>query len=111
MADFTNEELSSVNSTLFERYKKPINIELADSELRLERHSPEMTLCPTIYWQEEDCHFVIFKVADGRFYCQFFYGKNEQFGTGICEYNDVVDCLISLLRVQADHESTRKPAS
>ncbi len=40
MADFTNEELSAVNSTLFERYKKSIDIALADSELRLDPHSP-----------------------------------------------------------------------
>jgi len=111
MDDFTNEEISAVKSTLFERYKAPIDIDLADSELRLDPDSPQMTLCPTIYWQVEDCHFVICKVASEKFHCQFFYSKNEQFGTGIREYNDIVECAVSLLRVQADHESTRSSTS
>ena len=33
-SDFTSEEVNVVNSTLFERFKKPINVEIADSEMQ-----------------------------------------------------------------------------
>jgi len=34
---------------------------------------------------------------------QFFYRIHQQYGTGIEEYDEIEDCIISLLRVQADH--------
>jgi len=35
--DFSGGEIQAVNSTLFERFKKAIDIQLADTELRMER--------------------------------------------------------------------------
>lgn len=63
-----------------------------------------MTLCPTLYWEVDGCHFVVCKTGDSKYHCQFFYGKNEQYGTGIDSYSDILECVISLIRVQADHE-------
>ena len=109
--DFSTEEIQAVNSTLFERFKKKIETQLADTELRLNPDSSTMTLCPTMYWETDGCHFVVCKMGDEKFHCQFFYGKNEQYGTGIHEYNDIVECIVSLLRVQADHEGKKALSS
>jgi len=104
IADFNESELSVINETLTERYGRKTQIHLADSELRLSPTDRELTSCPTVFWQEGKVSFVIFKVASERYRCQFFYGINQQYGTGIDEYDNIGDCILSLLRVQADYE-------
>jgi hypothetical protein len=45
--DFSTEEIQAINSTLFERFKKKIETQMADSELRLNPDLPTMTMCKT----------------------------------------------------------------
>ena len=47
------------------------------------------------------------KVGEKSYRNQFFYTAREQFGTGREEYDEVGDCVITLLRLQADHEAMR----
>ena len=61
---------------------------------------------PAVFWQQGDCHFVIMKTGESSYRTQFYYGNREQYGTGIHEYDDLAECTVSLLRLQADHEST-----
>lgn len=110
IADFTEAELRTVRAALEERYGRPVEVELAESELRLNPHSFQLTVCPTLYWKVDDCHFVVFKTGASRYRCQFFYRVREQYGTGIEEYDDLADCVVTLLRVQADHELQRRGA-
>ena len=42
----------------------------------------EVTVCPTLYWEQNGVEFVIFKIDEQRFRSQFFYSVLEQFGTG-----------------------------
>ena len=105
--DFTDSEMQAVRDTLHERYKLDKELQLADTELRLNPDSTTLTACPTLYWEHGDCHFVLCKVGKQRYFCQFFYGRNDQYGTGQDEYNDILECVTTLLRVQADHELTR----
>ena len=63
-----------------------------------------LPLCPTIYWSERGAQFVVCKVADDRYRSQFFYSEAEQFGTGRDVYDDLKDCVVTLLQVQSDHE-------
>ncbi len=101
--DFSPEEEKVVADTLKERYGKPHEYQLVDVELRLTPDDSQVTDCPAIYWESEDCHFLLAKTGDSQFYSQFFYGNREQFGTGRQYYDDILDCLITTLRVQADH--------
>ncbi len=101
--DYSPEELSVVQETLFERYNRVINVDLADAELRLDPESSTMTVCPTLYWQDGEVSFVVFKLAKFRYRCQFFYPNNEHYGTGREEYDDLVECVATLLRLQSDH--------
>jgi len=50
--DFNESELKLASVTLFERYGKLVPFQLADSELQLDASSEDLTLCPTIYWEE-----------------------------------------------------------
>jgi hypothetical protein len=103
--DFTETERSIVAQTVKERFGNPVEVQAADAEVRMYPDDRELTEVPVLYWSARDCHFVIFKVAEGRYRNQFFYSVREQFGTGRDEYDDIGDCVVTLLRVQADHEA------
>lgn len=103
--DFTQEELALVAVLLEDRFNKSVTLELADSELKLDPLSDELTLCPALYWSERGAHFVLSKVDPASYRCQFFYSDADQYGTGHDNYTDLRRCVLTLLRVQADHES------
>jgi hypothetical protein len=102
--DFTPEEIDVVGASLAHRYGKPVPVEPAESELQLDPPDPVLTTCPTLYWTERGAHFVVCKIAPGRYRCQFFYGDADHYGTGRDEYDDLRTCVRTLLQVQADHE-------
>jgi hypothetical protein len=109
--DITETEQWTIQTSLDERWGKDVVIpEIVDVEARLDPSDRELTECPAVYWQQGDCHFVIMKTDDHSYRTQFYYGNREQFGTGIREYQDLADCVVSLLRLQADYESTRSGA-
>jgi len=102
--DFTDAEQALVTTLLLKRYGKLIPLQLADSDLQLGSNPEELTSCPTLYWNERGTHFVVCKVAAGRYRCQFFYSDADHYGTGHDEYTDLENCIMTLLQVQSDHE-------
>lgn len=102
--DFTSEELTLIHDTLAGRYGAPIETQQADIEIGVDETDSELTECPAIYWEHKDCHFILAKAADDKFFSQYFYGDDEQFGTGKQFYDDLHNCVITLLQVQANHE-------
>lgn len=108
ISDFNKNELWIIDSTLTERYRRSVETQFADTELRLNPNSTSMTDCPAVYWSDGDAHFVIIKSGEGCYRSQFFYRVHQQYGTGIEEYNDLSECVVTLLQVQADHEVNRQ---
>ena len=106
--DFSDSELWIIKSTLEERYSTPIEIQLAETEMRLDRSKTELIPCPTVYWEAGDCHFVVVKTGDRNYRCQFFYRIHQMYGTGVDEYDDLTECVVSLLQVQADHHAKER---
>ncbi|MDP2759851.1 MAG: hypothetical protein Q8O64_05515 [Sideroxyarcus sp.] len=102
--DFIDSEKKLVSALLLERYGKFIPLQLADSELQLGIDPGDLSLCPTIYWNERGAHFILCKVGERRYRCQFFYSEADQYGTGRGEYDELETCVITLLQVQSDHE-------
>lgn len=102
--DFSEQDLDITRQTLKERYGQDVDIQLADVELRLDPAEKELVSCPALYWEMGECHFVVAKLGKMKFYTQFYYKGSEQFGTGIREFDDLFECVTTLLRVQADHE-------
>ena len=107
ISDFNSAERWVIESALAERYGRRVNIELADSELKLDPATPTLTVCPTVYWNERDCNFVIFKTGEERYRCLFYYSEDEQYGTGRAEFDELAECVGLLLKLQADHEKQR----
>lgn len=108
--DFTDADRRVVESALEKRYGHPVPVEPADAEVRLDPASHEVTACPTFYWEQRGVEFVIFKVAANRYRSQFCYSIAEQYGTGR-DFDDLAECVITTLRLQADHEKDRAGAT
>jgi len=103
--DFSDSELWIIKSTLEERYGAPREVQLAETEMRLDKGKTELLVCPTAYWEADSCHFVLVKTGDNRYRCQFFYRIHQMYGTGEEEYDDLTECVVSLLQVQADYQA------
>jgi hypothetical protein len=108
--DFTDTEWQLVSQILLERYSRLVPLQSAAVELQLDPTSETLTTCPSLYWSELGAEFIVSKLADQRFRCQFFYSPDEQFGTGRDVYDNLGDCVTNLLQLQADHHSTRSSA-
>lgn len=108
--DFNKNELWVVHDTLKQRYGEPVEPEQAETEMRLDSHSTALAVCPALYWQHNDCNFLVVKTAEDQYRCQFFYRVHQQYGTGVEIYTDLSECIVSLLQVQADNEALRREA-
>lgn len=109
--DFSDTEIWSIKTTLKERFGENVELELAETELRLSPHSTELSLCPAVFWNWDNCNFIVIKSGERRYRCQFFYRLHQIFGTGIEEYDDITECVVTLLQVQADHQATAEKSS
>lgn len=86
--DVSDSELWTVQTTLKERYDRDVAVQPAETQVRVSRHSTEMSSCPTRYCEADDgCHFLVVKTNAERYRCQSFYRVHQQFGTGIEEYH------------------------
>ncbi len=106
--DISDNETWIVKTTLRERYKREVELQIADAEIRLQPSDRELTSCPAWYWQVDGCHFIIFKTGTRKYRSQFFYRAFQQYGTGVREYDDLTECVVSLLQAQADHEAKER---
>ncbi|WIM05494.1 MAG: hypothetical protein OHM77_12540 [Candidatus Nitricoxidivorans perseverans] len=104
LTEFTDSEIKLVNQTLLERYGHAVTVESAEAEIEIVPGSGQVDDCAVLYWSERGAHFVVFKLADNRFRAQFFYNEATQFGTGKDSFDNLGDCVITLLQVQSDHE-------
>jgi len=103
--DFTETEIWLVQSALKERYGKDVDVQLADGEIRLSSADRELTEVPVLFWHERGANFVIFKTGPQRYRSQFYYRLHEQFSTGVDEFDDLSECAVTTLQVQADQEA------
>lgn len=100
--DFNENELWIIQTTLQERYGEQREIQMGDSEIRLHSADRDLTTCPIIMWDDDTCHFVILKCGDNRYRCLFYYRSFEQFGTGVEEFDQLAECIVTLLQTEAD---------
>ncbi|MCR4346731.1 MAG: hypothetical protein NUV55_05970 [Sulfuricaulis sp.] len=105
--DFTETELWAVRNTLKERYGKEIEPQRADSEVML-GGADGVAWCPALFWSAKGANFAIVKPGAKRFRANFYYHPEYQLGTGIDSYDEIGDCVISVLQVESDHLRKQK---
>ena len=103
----TDTERWVVTQAVKERFGKEVPLEDVETEIRLHIDHRELTLCPSFYWLERGCHFVLSKTGESRYRSMFFYRIRDRFATGREEYDDVGDCVTTLMKMQADEEAKR----
>jgi len=104
--DITDAEHWTVNTTLGERWSdKNIETQAADVEIKMFPDDREVTLCPALFWEVNDTSFIIIKTGEKNYRCQFYYRGYQQYGTGKTEFDDIADCITTLLQVHADKEA------
>ena len=101
---FTARERNLISQTLLERFGHAVPLQAVDAELQLNLLKEEFAMCPSVMWKENGAHFIVFKTGDERFRCLFYYNEATQFATGQDEYDNLGDCVVSLLQVQTDQE-------
>ncbi|MCU0842653.1 MAG: hypothetical protein MUC79_13175 [Thiobacillaceae bacterium] len=102
ISGFTQADLALVRATLKERFGHDVDVQEVDTEVRLSDADRELTACPALYWKEEDCAFVVAKAGEAAYRAMFFYSVKYRYGTGREEYDNLGDCVITLLKVQED---------
>jgi hypothetical protein len=107
IAPMSDTERWVVQQAVNERYTREIALQDVETEIRLHAEDRELALCPGLYWNEHGCHFVLSKTGDSRYRSMFFWRIRDRFATGREEYDDIGDCVTTLLKMQADEESRR----
>ncbi len=113
--DFTDAELWTLRETLRERYGHDVELQFGEAEMRLDRQDRHLVACPIAAWSDGDCTLLIARAGTGDFRCEFFYRVHQHFGTGINRFDNLAECVVTLLQVQADHarqlqQENEKPA-
>jgi hypothetical protein len=107
LPDFSKQEKKLVEDALLSRFRTRVVIHEADSEIGLNPDKQELTLCPTLVWEQMNTTFILVKTGRGVFRCQFLTANNEQFGPNTNEFTNLKACVVSLLQVHADYERNK----
>lgn len=100
---FTDAEMRLVRATLKERYGRDMPLDEVETEIRLHPADRELTVCPALYWEDEDrCRFVVSKVGTDAFRSMFFWSVKDRFATGREEYDNLGDCVVTTLKMQEE---------
>ncbi len=108
IADFSDSELKLISQALFERYGRMVPVQTGEAEIQLNPDNDALDACPVACWEERGANFVVFKLGETRFRAQFFYNEATQYGTGKDSFDNLGDCVVTVLQVQADHEQQMK---
>ncbi len=104
---FVASDLALAHACLKERFGREIEVQEVETEIRLSSGDRELALCPALYWKEDGCAFVLSRTGAAAYRAMFFYSVKDRFGTGQEEYDNLGDCMITLLKVQEDAHAKR----
>lgn len=99
--DFSKEEINIINKAIATRWQE-MDIHLADIEIARSAKDEKTIPCPAVVWETADCTFVVAKVDELAYKSVFYYMSTKQIDTGVNEFNDLQDCVITLMKVQSN---------
>ncbi|MEW5769358.1 MAG: hypothetical protein AB1831_03230 [Pseudomonadota bacterium] len=110
--EFSASDIKLVQATLKERFGAEVaektEIKEVETEIRLSPADRELTDCPALFWVVDDCAFVISRTGLAAYRAMFYYSVKDRFGTGQEEYDNLGDCVITLLKVHEETEAKRR---
>jgi hypothetical protein len=106
--EFSPSDLSLVQTTIKECFGREVEIKQVETEVRLSSADRELTDCPALFWIVDDCAFVISRTGAAAYRAMFYYSVKDRFGTGQEEYDNLGDCVITLLKVHEEEEAKRR---
>jgi hypothetical protein len=107
--DFTDTEKWTVQQTLNERWvNDKVEIQLADVDVRLRPGDRELSTCPALFWEVGGSNFVIIKIGPASYKTQFYYKGRDQYGTAVPSFDNIHDCIVTVLQVHTDLELGKK---
>jgi hypothetical protein len=104
IVDYTDEQVSAVQTLINNHYGEETELQLGDSEVQIDPKLEEVTPCPVIFWNASECNFVIIKTGEDQYRAQYFYTPHEQVSTQQVFFTVVEDCVNAILREQSNDE-------
>jgi len=105
---FTEADLALMHEALRERFGHAVEMDEVETEIRLNPADRDLTICPALYWEECGCRFVLSKTGVNQFRSMFFWSVRDRFSTGQEEYDNLGDCVVTLLKMQEEADAARK---
>lgn len=99
---FSASDLALVQATLKERFCHDVEVQEVETEVRLSPADRELTLCPALFWKAEGCAFVVSKTGPAGYRAMFYYSVKDRYTTAREEYDNLGDCIITLLKAQEE---------
>lgn len=110
--DFTNQEQLSIRATLAKRWRKrEVEVQIVDVDVRLDDLDENSISCPAFYWEYAEYHFLVMKTGVNKYRPQFFYQDTEEVAAETLEFDDVSECTMALLQLQANHALALREAN
>ncbi len=100
--------MALMRAALRERFGRAVEIEGVETEVRIHPADRDLTPCPALYWEEDGCRFVLSKTGVNHFRSMFFWSVRDRFSTGQEEYDNLGDCVVTLLKMQEEAAAVRK---
>jgi hypothetical protein len=100
---FSDSELHHVRGMLTQQVKKDVEIQLSNCGLTLAKNPGQPILCPTVHWNANGANFIVYKTGDSCYKTQFFYTPHEQYGPHAEEYNNLCECVATVMQAQSEH--------
>ena len=100
--NYTQSEIDATKKLIDERWKdKDVTVHLADINYEKEGEETSQPY-PALVWEDKHSTFVVLKMGMLAYKSFFYYLKNKRYDTGVLEYNDLQECVTSLMQSQAD---------
>jgi len=106
--DFSGREWQLVHELLQHRYGARVELDPIEVDVAAGAGADgEPASCPGLHWCERGAHFVVVRTGDAAWRGQYFYDDDTLRGPGDRLFDDLGDCVTTLLRLQADDERQR----
>ncbi len=101
---FTVQEHKAVQATLAKRWSKDeIDLQIVEVDARDADSNQDAITCPAYFWEYGDYYLLVLKTGESTYRPQFFYQQGEEAGVEKLEFDDIAECTMALLQLQANH--------